>query len=272
MNTANDLKIIDITDSRELLNYWDEISSLFTESFGQTIDRETWEWAYISNPYGEPVVSLAISGERIVGHYAVIPLRLKNSTQEFNGYLSMTTMVASDFRRYGLFKSLAERVYNKLSENGQPAVVFGFPNDNSAPGFIKRLGWTIRENYSVVKLKPHQVKDAQAVLENTFKSNCYKIDLDNSEARKWRLNKPNQSWSIVDGLGIKISEHGRDLMYIENFEYFETCIGDQDINLILPVGKDTEYEVLFQYRFGYRVFNCDHEPDFIVEMCLSDVF
>jgi hypothetical protein len=51
------------------------------------------------------------------------------------------TMTHSKHVGKGLFTQLAQKTYDYCQENGFH-LVFGFPNENSFPGFIKRLGWT----------------------------------------------------------------------------------------------------------------------------------
>lgn len=64
---------------------------------------------------------------------------------EYNGKLYLSaqsgdTMTHSDHAGKGLFTQLALETYQYCRENGIHCV-FGFPNENSFPGFIKRLGW-----------------------------------------------------------------------------------------------------------------------------------
>jgi hypothetical protein len=73
--------------------------------------------------------------------YGVYPCKI-----EFNGKLYLAaqsgdTMTHSDHTGKGLFTKLALETYKYCRENGFHCV-FGFPNENSFPGFIKRLGWS----------------------------------------------------------------------------------------------------------------------------------
>lgn len=272
MTLSSDVEIIDIDSKSELVRFWEGISTLFLESFGKPLSRELWDWAYLDNPYGDPLVSIATCNNKVVGHYAVIPFDLRDSKASLSGFLSMTTMVSPDYRRLKLFQKLADRVYSRIEMRNNPAVVFGFPNDSSAPGFIKRLGWKILENYTVVKVKPGQVKIAKGILQKQLDSDGYKIDLSIEKARQWRLNKPGQKWDVTKGLGIKRSDFGNDLMYLGDLEHFGNLVGDSDINAILSLESDKQFEIAFPYRFGFRAFNMEIEPEFIVEMAMSDIF
>lgn len=65
---------------------------------------------------------------------------------EYNGKLYLAaqsgdTMTHSAHTGKGLFTQLALKTYEYCKENGFH-LVFGFPNENSFPGFVKRLGWS----------------------------------------------------------------------------------------------------------------------------------
>lgn len=272
MTIVNEIEVLDLDSRGQLIQHWEGIASLFEESFSQKLSYDLWEWAYIKNPYGEPKVSIAKCGNKIVGHYAVVPIGLKNADGPLSGFLSMTTMVSEKYRRLRLFKKLADLVYDRIELLGTPSVVVGFPNDNSAPGFSKRLDWVISEEYAVVKVYPNQIQEVKGILSSSLASNGFKMDLSDKKFRDWRLNKPSQEWIVENGLGIKKTSFGQDLMFIENIQGLDGAIGKEGMNMILPLASQKDYEVSFAYRFGYRAFNCIETPKFIVEMCMSDVF
>ncbi|WP_060983191.1 GNAT family N-acetyltransferase [Vibrio splendidus] len=277
MSIDDSIQIIDIDDSNGLSVYFDSIAELFLESFGKSLDKKLWEWAYLHNPSGEPLVSLAISHNKVIGHYAVIPCVLTNSKSTIQGYLSMTTMVSSSYRRHRLFQTLAERVFDRIKSRSCPSVVFGFPNNNSAPGFKKRLGWTVDENYKVIVLTQSiQEFWRNRVLEESF-DDKFTLKLE-GKIKEWRTNKPNQQWAIDQGVGLKYMNNESDLMYVETPSFISELNTHNKTYAILPIpdSKEAELncEIAFTYRFGYRLFNCEaiEQPDFFVQMCMSDVF
>ena len=71
-----------ITSKSELLKYQDDIAELFYDSFKEKLDVELWKWAYIDNICGDPIVSLYFHNEKLVGHYAIIPMKLKYKNSE----------------------------------------------------------------------------------------------------------------------------------------------------------------------------------------------
>lgn len=276
MSIDTNVELININTLDELLKYYPGISELFLESFGKPLDKELWEWAYLENPFGEPLVSVALSNDKVVGHYAVIPMILENESNSISGYLSMTTMVAVDYRRDRLFQRLAEMVYERIEKTNLPSIVFGFPNDNSAPGFIKRLGWTISEDYKVVSIKPEQLNKVSEIIKGKIDENCFTLNMNNSKVCNWRTNKPSQSWVYEQNIGIKAVGEELDLMHISDMKKLNSTKYTNVINMILPLEDNSplsdEIKVSFPYRFGYRVFNTTNIPNIFVQMSMSDIF
>lgn len=274
MSINDKIEYIDIADSEQLSSYFAQIAQLFMECFGKPLDKELWEWAYQLNPSGSPLVSIALCDGVLVGHYAAIPVPLENDQGKISGFLSMTTMVSSSFRRHRLFQILATRVNNAIETIGKPAVIFGFPNDNSAPGFKKRLGWVISEKYKVVKVDADSHAKCVNLLKTSISKSSYTLELETDALINWRTNKPAQEWTIQNGVGLKVFDGGSDLMYLKEPDLFDSIEVKGEINAVLPVGDSSELTLAFPYRFGYRTF-CfpeGNQPDFFVQMCMSDVF
>lgn len=274
MNINDEIELIYISSRAQLLQHFDGISELFAESFNKPLDKALWHWAYMDNPFGDPLVAIALYHGRVVGHYAVVPMDLENSSAKLTGFLSMTTMVAVDFRMHKLFQRLAEMVYERIKQLEVPAIVFGFPNNNSAPGFIKRLGWTISEDYKVVSAKPNQMKAVASLIDGLLSQNSYTLNLEHQSTKKWRTSKPNQNW-IYDGtLGLKPIGTECDLMHITDAQRLINTEFVNSVNMILPVTdlQLENLEVSFPYRFGYRLFNTKQKPNLFVQMSMSDIF
>lgn len=278
MITETEFTWVDIDDSFELKSFFPAIAELFLTSFGKPLSSDLWDWAYQKNPFGHPMVSMAFYKEKLVGHYAVVPMYLHNQEGCLKGYLSMTTMVSADFRRHQLFRTLAERVYNRIENRGEASAVFGFPNNQSAPGFIKRLKWHVSEDFHVVALQSTDLEKAQTLLTKSAKT-AYRLDLEDAKVAAWRRTKPHQEWQIQNGVGIKQHPAGFDLMYMNRDIDLSILDLPGTVNAIIPVSMEKAselgWEISFPYRFGYRMFNTEQQPEqpaFLVQMCMSDVF
>jgi len=96
------------------------------------------EWKFRANPSGPGLISVATKDGNIVGINAFIASTLHVGGARISGYQSMDTVVSPDVRGQGVFVKLVETFYDHSDD---AAVVYGFPNSNSAPGFFGKLGW-----------------------------------------------------------------------------------------------------------------------------------
>ena len=99
-----------------------------------------WNWAYKDNPAGQGRMWLAEHDGKIIGQYAIIPMELKVGDNIILGSLSLDTMTHPDCRHQKIFETLANKVYADAAKDGIH-VVYGFPNNFSYPGFIRKLRW-----------------------------------------------------------------------------------------------------------------------------------
>ncbi|WP_028316232.1 GNAT family N-acetyltransferase [Desulfatibacillum aliphaticivorans] len=100
-----------------------------------------WKWQFLNNPAGRGFIMLAEDQGRIVGQYAAIPVRmLVDGVETLCGY-SCDTMVHPRCQGRRVFTSLARQVYAHMESEHGIGAVWGFPNKNSMPGFIRSLGW-----------------------------------------------------------------------------------------------------------------------------------
>jgi GNAT superfamily N-acetyltransferase len=117
-----------------------QLRELFSASFGMNRSQEYDRWRFIETPYGLAPTIVADDGERLAGSYTVWPTMLNIGGEIVRGGQSMDTMTHPDYRGKGLFTKLAVACFDQLRNDGYEAL-YGFPNANSYPGFIKRLNW-----------------------------------------------------------------------------------------------------------------------------------
>lgn len=87
----------------------------------------------------------------VAGYYGVFPILASYETKSLLIAQSGDTMTHPKHQGKGLFTVLAKLTY-ELAINSGIEFVFGFPNKNSYPGFIKKLNWkhlTDINNYSI---------------------------------------------------------------------------------------------------------------------------
>jgi GNAT superfamily N-acetyltransferase len=91
------------------------------------------------------------SGEA-AAYYGVFPHLMKLGERIFLAAQSGDTMTHPHHRKKGLFTTLALRTYEEC-KNKKIELVYGFPNENSYPGFIKHLQWKEKDTITRYDLK-----------------------------------------------------------------------------------------------------------------------
>ena len=265
------MEYITLTDKQKIKEFKPEILDLFAKSFGYSIDKRVWDWAYIDNPSADPIVTLCIEGNALVGHYAIIPMPLILDTCVYSSYLSMTTMVSPTHQGMGLFTNLAKITYEAASDQGVD-FVFGFPNNQSAPGFTKKLGWDVLDPDHVVSARKKDILDSNFFREHPI--NKLSLNLENKNLRKWRLEKPGEKYIWQDGLVFKRYEEGVDLVYFRSPENIKSLPESDEVNFIVPPKLcERNFSEKFAYQFGGVGINSSFYPSHVNrQMILSDVF
>ena len=179
----------------------EDILILFQEVFGKPMDMQFWKWRYKENPYGEGIIRLMYEKDKLIGHYAVIPLPLWLKGRIENAAFSMTTMTHPNYGRQGIFTRLASEVYSTCNSLGIK-IVFGFPNKNSYYGLTNRLDWLglgqiqywekkgyldldyLREDFYCNEIS--YFRDKSDILWEELKWNCSVIVPRNSKFLNWR--------------------------------------------------------------------------------------
>lgn len=117
------------------------ILQLFHASFGKPLSGVFWKWRFLENPVNKAMIKLMWDKDKLVGHYAVSPLKMAIGNEVLLSSLSMTTMTHPEYAGRGIFSDLANALYQDESNKSNLKAVFGFPNNNSHYGFIKNLKW-----------------------------------------------------------------------------------------------------------------------------------
>ena len=257
-----------IKTKAELQLYKEKIIELSEASFGTRLDELMWDWAYIDNVNGEPIVALCFDSGKLIGHYAVIPFYLKRGSRQLKCMLSMTTMVHVDYRRYGLFVQLADLAY-KEAVSQDYEIVFGFPNKNSAPGFSKKLGWTLSEVSYVAKVNYSDLIELKRLDDNEAIS----FDTTDASLVQWRLKKPSTQYKLLSNqLIVKTFEDSVDILY-HDFD-FSGLDRNSEYCVMVTNNNNLIDKKAFDYIFGFKFLGEGTltESDFSPSLIMSDVF
>ena len=90
-----------------------------------------------------------------IAFYGVIPCFMRFGDKIVLAAQSADTMTHPRYRNKGLFVQLANLTF-QLCHNIGIQLLFGFPNQNSLPGFINKLEWQITEHmdYFILRVSP----------------------------------------------------------------------------------------------------------------------
>ncbi|NHN43179.1 GNAT family N-acetyltransferase [Halorubellus sp. JP-L1] len=118
----------------------DAFLSLMETVFGQTRDREWFEWKYELNPYAEaPHIVVAERDGDLVGARPFLPLEMAVGDETHLALEPVDAMVHPDHRREGVFTAMTREGIDRY-EAGEPSFFFNFPNEAVAAG-SRELGW-----------------------------------------------------------------------------------------------------------------------------------
>ena len=266
--------IVDIFSRTELLTHEQSIRDLFHDSFDRELPLDLWRWYYSDNPAGPACVSLYFEEDRLIGHYAAIPVTLSESNNAVRGYLSMTTMVHPLGRGRGLFRELASHVNQMLADDGA-SLICGFPNKNSAPGFAKYLGWKLLDPDLVVDLPGKELLSNPDLTDLLTSNSGIQWNRLDSAQINWRVSKPGANYAMSDGLITKFYDGVRNILMLE-----PNGLNAIEHNAIYRVLVPHEFQLAslesekqFAYQFGARVFDPQFDHSVVKrEPILSDLF
>src|SRR5690349_10058338 len=120
-----------------------DLVSIYKEAFGKVVtvdflnNKNNTAWCGISYA---GYIAYASATKTPAAFYGVFPCYLSYQGQTILAAQSGDTMTHKDHQGKGLFVTLAKKTY-QLVESLGVKVVFGFPNENSYPGFVRKLNW-----------------------------------------------------------------------------------------------------------------------------------
>lgn len=124
----------------------EDLSKLRALIYGGAVDVYAFRRKYATELVGGAVIGfLAYDTEgELAAYYGVFPIKVRRNGREMIAAQSGDTMTHPKHQGKGLFVRLAKLAYETAKSEGI-AFVFGFPNQNSYPGFTKKLGWKHRK-------------------------------------------------------------------------------------------------------------------------------
>ena len=132
----------------------DLLVEISESAFGIRPSREYYINKNLTSSFGEPYlgyIALDIQNKP-AAFYGVYACELVLDGKKIKAVQSGDTMTHKSHTGKGLFTKLDELTYELCKRNGI-YFVFGFPNYNSYPGFVKKLGWVCPGKLNEYRIK-----------------------------------------------------------------------------------------------------------------------
>lgn len=113
---------------------------LYNYVYPENMSLDRWLWKNAMGTLGKSLIETSWDGERLLGMYGIIPLRLYSCGRQLKGGLSDIAVTHPAYRYRGIFGEMGRRLYKRAFDQGIE-VVYGFPTEHSVHGFKKRLHW-----------------------------------------------------------------------------------------------------------------------------------
>lgn len=119
------------------------VLDLFRASYGgRSMPEADYRHFFLDgNPFGPPMIELALDDGKVVGHYAMCPAESLIDGKSVLSARSMTTMTHPDYAGRGIFSDLAEKIYDRVQRECGLSFVWGFPNANVHYARVQKVGW-----------------------------------------------------------------------------------------------------------------------------------
>lgn len=142
-------------------------------------------------------VAYTLKGEP-AAFYGVYPCMTEYKGKLYLAAQSGDTMTHPNHGGKGLFTTLAKMTYELAKQEGI-LFIFGFPNNNSFPGFIKKLNWTHQDNLNIYTIKVPTLPLAALVKILPFLKPIYNV-YQALVMLFYRTNKTMQESSVINYL------------------------------------------------------------------------
>jgi hypothetical protein len=134
----------------------------------------------------------AWEGDKVIGHYACIPVDMWLQGQACKGLLALHTAMHPDYRNAGIIYSLAKKTCKLAAERGF-ACIYAVANASSTPILVKALGFQsvcqLRAALGVTGLRP----DWEAAMGRALFRRRWKAD-----TARWRADNPANASRLVN--------------------------------------------------------------------------
>lgn len=202
--------------------------------------KDYLDWLYNKNPAGNVIGFNAFFKNKLVGHYALIPIKAKYKDQQIKALMSLNTATDKNHQGKGLFTILANMTYRKCYDLGFD-LMFGVANANSIHGFISKLDWKY-----IDQLDTRISLALPKIINNKKLENCLIFPLSDNET-EWRLSNPNfvyskSTYGAVNIIANEINFFSRSIVKVTEATFpNKTCLRPK-INFWIGISNSYSWE------------------------------
>ena len=197
-----------------------DLEVLYKKAFNETTTLDFLSKKYNTEMFGLSKIGYLAysSSNEPAAYYGVFPVKVQFENKEILAAQSGDTMTHPNHRGKGLFITLAKMTY-ELAKSSGIEFVFGFPNQNSYPGFINKLNWKHYSNINHYKIKTGVLPFEKAAKKIGFFNGIYQ------SLFLSRLNKLITKNIFPNSLTSQLKDYGNiihDLNYFDYKTYYQS--------------------------------------------------
>jgi len=203
------------------INNLNDVTTLHTAVYGKMPPADFFLKKYGTDHTGIAYIGFIAYNKQMlpISYYGVIPCFMSCDSKSILAAQSADTMTHPEYRNRGLFVELAQQTL-ELCRNEGIRIVFGFPNQNSLPGFIHKLKWQTTETMDCFIIPVKAIPMERLSVKIPFLKGSYSI-YTNWVLKKYLVPQQGTSNSVLsDGYDGVF----RDAHYLEYKKYSATQV------------------------------------------------
>lgn len=114
------------------------VSKLFFNTFHKEWKEEEFVWKNENNPQGKSIAKVAMEKGNIVGFSSLWQFQMQLFSDIVKGSQSVDAMVSKEYRKQGIFESLAMEAIQEVKEQGGE-IRFNFPNEAAYQASLSKI-------------------------------------------------------------------------------------------------------------------------------------
>lgn len=157
--------------------HYKDLVYISKSAFGLSPSINYYQRKNATEKFGETnlgFIAYHIESNEPAAFYGVYSYPVVLNTQTIMAAQSGDTMTHKNHTGKGLFIELAKRTY-ELARNSGIGFIFGFPNEHSYPGFVKKLNWRHDGNLQLFQFTVHTIPLLKAAKKFKFFRPFYKV-------------------------------------------------------------------------------------------------